>query len=380
MYRLLIYSIIILMQINFGRIATAQIILPAPPKLDASSYLVIDHHSGNAIVEHDIDKRLPSASLTKIMTVYAIAHELKNGKIHLDDLVTISEKAWRTPGSKMFIEVNKEVSVEELLKGVIIQSGNDASVALAEFASGDEETFVNVMNWHAQKLGLNDTHYVNSTGLPEPDHYTTARDLATLASWLINDFPEIYAWHAIREFTYNGIKQYNRNKLLWRKHSVDGIKTGHTESAGYCLVVSAVENNMRLISVVMGTNSSNARAKASQSLLNYAFRFYETHKLYDQGESINMAKVWKGAEENIALGMERELYITIPRGQYKKLEATVNIEKSIVAPIDKGDEIGMLNIQLAGDKILSRPIVALHSVEQGGMFKRFKDQVYLLFE
>ncbi len=367
------------MQIALGGAAVAQTIIPAPPQLNASSYILVDHHSGKVIVERDIDKKLPSASLTKIMTVYVAADVLRSGGIRLDDEVLISEKAWRMTGSRMFIEVGKKVTVEDLLKGIIIQSGNDASVAVAEFISGSEEVFANVMNRHAQTLGLQNTHYLNSTGLPEPEHYTTVRDLATLSGALINDFPRIYSWHAIREFTFNDIKQYNRNKLLWDKHSVDGIKTGHTEDAGYCLVASAIENGMRLISVVMGTGSPDARNRESQLLLDYGFRFYETHKLYDGGESIDTAKVWKGKKETIDLGITQELYITIPKGQYEKLEATVDLGR-IIAPIDKGDEIGVLNIQLAGDPVISAPVIALHSVARGSFFRRLSDQLRLLFD
>ncbi|MCG8325297.1 MAG: D-alanyl-D-alanine carboxypeptidase, partial [Thiotrichales bacterium] len=250
--------------------------IPAAPGLNATSYLLMDHHSGQVLVEKDIHKRLPPASLTKMMTVYVAASELAENHLSMSDIVVVSEKAWRMPGSRMFIEVNKKVSVEDLLKGIIVQSGNDASVALAEYISGSEEVFANQMNEHARRLGMTNTHYTNSTGLPDEQHYTTAYDLAILAQALIRDFPELYAWHAIKEFTYNKIKQNNRNNLLWRDNSVDGIKTGHTEAAGYCLVASALRDDMRLISVVMGAGGSESRIKASQSIINYGFRFYET--------------------------------------------------------------------------------------------------------
>ncbi|MEE8320566.1 MAG: D-alanyl-D-alanine carboxypeptidase family protein, partial [Gammaproteobacteria bacterium] len=289
------------------------LIVPAPPRIKAISYLVMDHESGQILVAENIDEKLPPASLTKIMTVYVVAHELKSGKIRFDDKVVVSENAWRMPGSRMFIEVEKEVSVEDLLKGVIVQSGNDASVALAEYVSGSEDVFANMMNQHVARLGLSNTHFINSTGLPDEQHYTTARDMSTLAMAFIRDFPEIYEWHSIREFTFNGIKQHNRNKLLWRDQSVDGFKTGHTEEAGYCLVASAKRDNTRLISVVLGSDGTNARAKASQSLLNFGFRFYETHKLYGTNEVITSIKIWKGETDVLDLGIDHDLYITVPR-------------------------------------------------------------------
>ena len=254
------------------------------------------------------------------MTIYVVASELANGKISLEDEVLVSEKAWRTEGSRMFIEVNKKVKLDDLLHGVIIQSGNDASVALAEYISGTEGVFADLMNKHAEQLGMNRSHFVNSTGLPDPDHYTTASDLAKLAQALIRDYPEVYDLHKIKEFTFNKIKQHNRNKLLWRDRSVDGIKTGHTEEAGYCLVASAYREGMRLISVVMGTDGMNARAKASQAILNYGFRFFETHKLYSAGDLITSVKVWKAEIDNLNLSINKDIYITVPRGQYEKLE------------------------------------------------------------
>ncbi|MDX1518931.1 MAG: D-alanyl-D-alanine carboxypeptidase family protein, partial [Gammaproteobacteria bacterium] len=268
----------------------------------------------------------------------------------------------------------------ELLKGIIVQSGNDASVALAEYISGSEEVFANQMNEHARRLGMTDSHYTNSTGLPHEQHYTTARDLAILAQALIRDFPEIYEWHSIREFTYNKIKQSNRNNLLWRDSSVDGIKTGHTEAAGYCLVASARRNNMRLISVVMGADGSEPRIKASQSLLNYGFRFYETHKLYSSREVITSVRVWKGEVDQLELGLGEDLYVTVPRDQYKNLNAEVEKTGHIIAPVSKDSQQGILKVSLAGKEILKIPVIALHDVGEGTLFKRFKDKVKLLFE
>jgi len=355
-------------------------IIPAPPKINASSYLVMDFNSGELLVEENIYQKVPPASLTKIMTVYVVASELENGKISLEDEVPVSEKAWRTQGSRMFIEVDKKVKLDDLLHGVIIQSGNDASVALAEYISGTEDVFADLMNKHAERLGMKNTHFANSTGLPDTNHYTTASDLAILARALINDYPEVYDLHKIKEYTFNKIKQHNRNKLLWRDRSVDGVKTGHTEEAGYCLVASAIRDGMRLISVVMGTDGMNARAKASQALLNYGYRFYETHKLYSAGDFITSVKVWKADIDTLNLGLVKDLYITVPRGQYEKLEPVVEIDKQVIAPVNQGEQQGVLNIMLTNENIISVPLLAMETVSEGGIVNRLKDEVRLLFE
>ncbi len=362
------------------QVIAGEMIVPAPPTIKASSYVVMDFNSGDILVEQNTEEKLPPASLTKIMTIYVVASELANGKISLEDEVLVSEKAWRTEGSRMFIEVNKQVKLDDLLHGVIIQSGNDASVALAEYISGTEGVFADLMNKHAETLGMNNSHFVNSTGLPDPDHYTTASDLAKLAQALIRDYPEVYALHKVKEFTFNKIKQHNRNKLLWRDRSVDGIKTGHTEEAGYCLVASADRDGMRLISVVMGTDGMNARAKASQAILNYGFRFFETHKLYSAGDLITSVKVWKADTDNLNLSVNKDIYITVPRGQYEKLEPVVEVDKKIMAPVNKGDQKGVLNIKLENKNITTVPLLALESIVEGGIVNRLKDEVYLLFE
>ena len=377
--KLFFYSYIFLLVLSSNVIA-APTIIPAPPAIDASSYLVLDYSSGKMIVEENIDKRLPPASLTKIMTTYVVASELKEGNLSLEDEVLVSEKAWRTQGSRMFIEVGKRVTVDDLLHGVIIQSGNDASVALAEHISGTEGVFADLMNKHAEKLGMKNTHYTNSTGLPDENHYTTARDLAILSRAYISNFPEIYKRNSIKEFTFNKIKQHNRNKLLWRDSSVDGIKTGHTDAAGYCLVASAERDDMRLISVVMGTSGANARAKASQALLNYSFRFYESHKLYSAGETITSALIWKADAKEINLGTDNDVHITVPRGQYEKLKPVVDIPADIIAPVNKGDKQGMLNINLNGEVLLTIPLLALDSVSEGGFLTRMKDEIRLLIK
>ncbi len=354
--------------------------VPAPPKVAASSYLLMDFHSGRMLADHNSDQRLEPASLTKIMTTYAVLRELKSGNLSLEDEVQISEKAWRTAGSRMFIEVGKKISVEKLLKGMIIQSGNDASVALAEHIGGSEEVFAEVMNGHARRLGMTNTNFVNATGLPHENHYTTARDIAILSRTLITEFPDYYPWFAIKEYTFNNIKQYNRNKLLWRDKSVDGIKTGHTESAGFCLAASAKRNDMRLISVVMGTGSENARAQESQSLLNYGFRFFETHRLYGADDALNKVRVWKGDKEELAVGVSKDLYVTIPRQQYNKLKAEMTLDSRVTAPIKKGQQLGLVKVTLKGEPVLEVPLVALQEVAEGGLWQQASDAVLLWFE
>lgn len=340
----------------------------------------MDHLSGQVLAADNPDARLEPASLTKIMTSYVVFYELENGHIRLDEKVRVSEKAWRAPGSRMFIKEGTSVTIEKLLKGMIIQSGNDASIALAEFTAGSEEAFVDLMNSHARELGLTNTHFANSTGLPDKDHYTTPRDVATLSSALIKRFPENYKWFATKKYTYNNITQNNRNLLLFRDKSVDGLKTGHTNAAGYCLVATAKRTDMRLITVVMGTKSEKARADESQKLLNYGFRFYESHRLYGSDEQIKKIRVWQGEQESLALGVDKELFISVPRGQYKSLDASMVINQAILAPIKEGDVLGHIEIKL-GDKSIAQPkLIALHSVEEGGLFQKLKDKVLLMLE
>ena len=359
------------------------VIIPAPPKIPASSYILMDFNSGKILAKENIHQKLPPASLTKIMTVYVVAAELKKGSISLFDEVTVSKKAYNTLGSRMFIEIGDKVKLEDLLLGVIVQSGNDASVALAEHVSGSEEVFVNLMNQHAFHLGMKNTQFINSTGMPVKDleHTTTAYDLAILAKALIKNYPEIYNLHRIKEFTYGKnppIKQYNRNKLLWRDKSVDGIKTGHTEEAGYCLVASAIRDDMRLISVVMGASGENTRAKASQSNLNYGYRFYETHKLYSSGDTVTDVKVWKADIDSIQLTVEDDFYITIPRGQYDQLEPIIEIDTKVIAPVKQGERRGVLKILLSDENMATAPLSLKTSIPRGNIFNRLKDEVYLM--
>ena len=354
--------------------------IPAPPGIKANSYLLQDFDSGKILASKNIDQRIPPASLTKMMTVHVVSAELDAGRISQDDEVLISEKAWKMPGSRMFIEVNKKVLLGDLLQGVIIQSGNDASVALAEYISGSEEVFAELMNQYASDLGMTNSHFMNSTGLPDEQHYTTAKDMAILAAALIRDAPEIYTLHSVKEFTFNNITQQNRNKLLWRDPSVDGIKTGHTEAAGFCLVASAKRDDMRLITVVMGTDSDAARAKASQSLLGYGFRFFETQKVYGANENITSVKVWKGDVKEVGLGINTDLYITFPRGQRDHLITEFDLSDQYVAPLNKGDVQGNMKISLAENEVVEAKLIALQSVNEGSIIVRLKDSFQLLLE
>ncbi len=360
--------------------AVLQAQVPSPPALDATGYVLMDFHSGDVIAEDAPSERVEPASITKLMTSYIVFRELAAGRLALDDIVRVSEKAWRTGGSKMFIEVGTEVSIEDLLKGVIVQSGNDASVALAEHVAGSEEVFAQMMNAEAERLGMDGTHYVNATGLPHPEHYTTALDVARLARALIDDFPEYYDWYAQLEFTYNDITQQNRNLLLRRDPSVDGLKTGHTESAGYCLATSALRDGMRLISVVMGTDSENARAAASQALLNYGFRFFETFKLYSAGEVVATAPVWKGKADEMRLAIDDEVYVTVPRGEQGELAAELELPEPAVAPFEQGQPFGMLTVRFGDEVRVRRPLSVLDGVAQAGWWGRATDGIGLWFD
>lgn len=355
----------------------AQIPIPQPPQLRAESFVLLDFASGKVLAERTPDLRLDPASLTKLMTAYVVFHALDQGQIGLDDQVTVSEKAWRTEGSRMFIEVNTRVRVEDLIRGMIIQSGNDASVALAEHIAGDEDTFSSLMNEHAQILGMTGTSYRNSTGLPSLDHYTSARDVAILARAIVTEFPNYYSWYSEREFTYNEITQHNRNSLLWRDASVDGMKTGYTEDAGYCLVTSAERSGMRLISVVMGMPTAETRASGSQALLNYGFRFYETHRLYTSGEQMTSTRVWGGNQETAALGIAEDLFVTIPRGSYDTLSTDLEVESDLIAPLAGEVAVGQVRVSLSGDTLLDVPLITLHPVEQGSFWTRLKDELTL---
>jgi D-alanyl-D-alanine carboxypeptidase (penicillin-binding protein 5/6) len=353
---------------------------PAPPIIGAKSYLVIDAQTGQELASLNPDTPLAPASLTKLMTEYVVYDALKQGQIRLEDEVTISEKAWRMPGSRMFVEVGKRVAIKDLLLGMIVQSGNDASVALAEHIAGTEAVFAEMMNQHAARLGMLSSHFMNATGLPDDGHVTTARDLATLARAIIEEFPDYYAWHAIKEFSFNDIKQSNRNSLLWRDPSVDGLKTGHTEDAGYCLVSSAERDGMRIISAVMGTASAKARTDGSQALLNYGFRFFETRLLFKAGEEITTTRVWKSANETSRLGVLEDLYITVRRGTYDQLESILDIPAIVEAPVAAGQPLAELRISLGEDELLKTPLRGLDDNPEGSFWQRTRDSVSLWFE
>ncbi|MDC3332645.1 D-alanyl-D-alanine carboxypeptidase [bacterium] len=358
-------------------------IIPAPPQINASGYILMDANSGKVLVENNADEKLPPASLTKLMTSYVLSYELEAGNVSNNDMVTISNNAWaQNPvfagSSLMWIEVGKQVKLEELHKGVVVSSGNDASVAVAEHLAGSESAFADVMNQHAKLLGMTDSNFVNAHGLPDPNHYMTARDLAKLSAAIVS-FPDEYALYSLPEYRYNNITQTNRNRLLWKDKSVDGLKTGHTNEAGYCLVASAKKQNMRLISVVMGAKSQSARERETQKLLAYGFRYFETHKLYGTGDEVSNNKVWAGADESVALGVEQDIYLTIPKGQRDSLNAVTAIDGVMKAPISAGKEYGELVVTLGDKELLREPLIAINSVEEGGLFKRFWDSLVLFF-
>jgi D-alanyl-D-alanine carboxypeptidase (penicillin-binding protein 5/6) len=353
--------------------------VPQLPKLDAAQYLLVDFLSGTELAAKDPDKRIEPASITKLMTAYLLYQELEKGNIKLEDRVLVSEKAWQMEGSRMFLEIGKKVPLERMISGLIIQSGNDAAVALAEHSSGSEEEFVRKMNAEATRLGLTNTHFTNVTGWPDPNHYMSARDIAKLTRTVIKEYPEHYKLYSEKEYSYNGIKQYNRNKLLWHDKTVDGVKTGHTESAGYCLLSSAQRGSMRLIAVVLGAESDKTRTNYSQQLLEYGFRFYETHKLYDANSVLAEARVWKGEKSTVPTGIMEDFYVTIPKGHYSQLKGLMEINKSIDAPVKRGDLIGMAVIKDVDRIVLQKPLVAMDSVDTGGTWTNITDSIKKLF-
>jgi len=373
-----LFSATVLMLLTLA-VQAQQVIIPAPPSLAATAYLLMDADTGTILVEHEADMVLPPASLTKMMTSYIVSEEIEQGRISEDDMVNISVKAWRKGGSKMFVREGTQVRLEDLKRGVIIQSGNDASIALAEHVAGSEEGFVDIMNQTAAKLGMTNTHFENSTGWPAEGHLTTARDMAILARAVIKDHPDHYAMYSEKYFSYNGINQANRNRLLFRDETVDGLKTGHTEEAGYCLVASAVRRDMRLISVVMGTRSEDARAAETEKLLAYGFRYYQTQSIYDAGDELQRNRVWYGQQEEVVLGVADDIRLTIPRGAEDALEAQMHIDETIKAPIAAGDELGNLTIDLNGERLVDVPLVALEPVEEAGFFQRLIDAIKLFF-
>lgn len=348
-------------------------ITPSAPNLEATSYILIDATSGKILAQKNADSRLPPASLTKLMSLYIISAALKNGQVHLEDKVRISTKAWKTEGSRMFVKVGDEVPLKDLLQGVIVASGNDATVALAEHVAGSEETFTAMMNEQAKLLGMTNSHFMDSTGLPNKDHYSSAHDLATLTQAYIKTFPEDYSYYSEKWYSYNGIKQPNRNRLLWRYQYADGLKTGHTDEAGYCLVGSAKKDGMRLVSVVMGEPNDQARTEDSIRLLTYGFRFFETHKIYNGATPLTQARTWKGEKKETPLGLTEDLYVTVPAGQYKRLQAVVNLDTSLKAPIKKGQVCGKLDLMLNNQVVETAPLIALDNNLEGNFLRRAAD-------
>jgi D-alanyl-D-alanine carboxypeptidase (penicillin-binding protein 5/6) len=358
--------------------AHAQAIPPAP-QAPVRGYVLMDYQSGNILAEMNSNERMEPASITKLMTGYVIYQALKSGKIRLEDPVTISEKAWRTQGSKMFIQVGSQVSVEDLLMGMVVQSGNDATVALAEHVAGSEETFVKLMNQEAERLGLTNSHFVNTPGMPDPNHYMSARDIAVLSRAIIREFPEHYARYSVGSFKYNNIEQQNRNELLLKDPSVDGIKTGHTQSAGYCLAASAKRDDTRLISVVLGAQKMRERFQATQTLLNYGFSFFESRKLYDPSAPIVTARIWKGEDSELPLGVTQGLYVTVPKGQAPQVSTTTTVQPTIIAPVQKDQPFGEIVVKLGEQEVSRTPLVALKDVPESGWFGRMIDAILMFF-
>ena len=351
----------------------------SPVQLDAKAWLLRDFHSGRVFAEHEADRRMEPASLVKLMTAYVAFSLIEENALALDDVVTVSRKAWKMGGSQMFIEVGTRVSVEELLKGIIVQSGNDASVAIAEHVAGTEEAFAGIMNEHAARLGMTGTSYANSHGLPHPENYTTARDVATLISALMRDFPEKYVWHSLESFTYNGIEQPNRNRLLRRDPSVDGGKTGYTKAAGYCLAVSANRDDMRIVAVVMGAPRSTVRFRAAQALIEYGYRNFRRILVYGKQDSVGTIRVWSGDRPSVQAGVARDLWLTVERRDADRIDMKVAFEEPLIAPVPEGSRVGALEVTLKGEKLIERELVALAEVPQGSLYRRAVDWFRLLW-
>jgi len=353
--------------------------IPAPD-VNARAWVTLDANSAQIIAEENADERVEPASLTKIMAAYVIFQALENDRLALDQKVNISEKAWKTEGSRMFAQVNTQVAVDDLLRGMIIQSGNDATVALAEAVAGSESAFVAMMNEEAQRQGLTNTHFTNSPGLPGPEHYTSARDMAILALNLIQDFPQYLHYYSQKEYTYNNIRQPNRNRLLWADSTVDGLKTGHTSSAGYCLVSTALRDGRRVVSVLIGANSDSARAESSLKLLNWSFQNFDTVKLFDQGEPAAQARVWEGQTETVDLGQARPIWITVPRGKATEIKPVAQYKQPLIAPLSEGAEVGTLTLTLDGKVLREEPLVVMKDVPQASFIGRMYDKARLLLQ
>jgi D-alanyl-D-alanine carboxypeptidase (penicillin-binding protein 5/6) len=366
--------------LSFLFVFSAHAALPVPPapQIAARAWLLIDANSGQTLAENKPDERIEPASLTKLMTAYLVFGALKEGRLTLDKTLPVSEKAWKMEGSRMFLKVNSQATVEDLIKGMVVQSGNDACITLAEGIAGSEDSFVAMMNQQAKRLGMTGTHFANATGLPDPNHYTTARDLARLAAALIRNYPEQYKYYSLKEFTYSGITQANRNRLLWLDPNVDGMKTGHTDSAGYCLIASAKRDNRRLISVVLGADSDAARASESQKLLNYGLQFFETVKLYNANQPVSTLRIYKGTSSSLGVGFAYDFYVTVPRGTSKQIKAQIITRQPMMAPVDRGQSVGTLRLSLDGKPIGDFTLTALSDVSVAGIVRRSWDSLMLL--
>ncbi len=372
-------TFLIVVGIVLPMLSSASSLVPPAPQIKATSYILLDAQTNKVIVEYEADERNPPASLTKIMTTYLVEQMIQRGVVERSEKVPVSIKAWKAEGSKMFIREGTEVDLMDLLRGVVIQSGNDASIALAEFVAGDETSFAQMMNEQAEKLGMLNSNFVNSTGLPDEGHYSSARDMALLTKDMIKSFPEHYRLYSERSFKFNNIEQPNRNRLLRYDRSVDGVKTGYTKAAGYCLVASAERDGMRLISVVMGTANDDSRVRESQKLLTYGFRNFETSRIYEESEIVKSAPLFYGVEEVISLGVSKNVSVTIPRGSYEKLEAQIKVPKIIEAPVKKGDVLGELLLMMDEEAIYRTSVISLENYEQAGFFSRFADYLELIF-
>ncbi len=356
------------------------LIIATPPDIDAKGYVLMDANSGRILAQKNMNDRMSPASLTKLMTVYIAEQSIGQGQIKMTDLVRVSQNAWQRGGSRMFLKLGDQVPVQKLIEGIVVASGNDACTALAEYIAGNEGSFASLMNQTAQHLGMTNTHYTDSTGLPSPDHYSTPYDLALLTRHIITDYPQYYPVFGEKWIVYNGIRQPNRNRLLWRSPGVDGLKTGHTDDAGYCLISSGTQQGMRLISVVMGAPSDSARADDSQALLNWGFRFFKTYKLYSGNQAISTPRVYMGANKQVAIGLQKDLYVTIPTGGYNLLKVNVDIPAKLKAPIMKGQTYGMINVTLQDKPIASVPLIALQDNPVGGIWSRMVDRVSMFIK
>jgi D-alanyl-D-alanine carboxypeptidase (penicillin-binding protein 5/6) len=375
-----IFALLVFLLPQLSLAQQAALPIPAVPPVAAKAYVLFDFTSAQPLVMHNPHERVEPASLTKLMTAYLVFNALKQKTIKPDQVVPVSERAWRAEGSRMFIEPRKPVTVDELIRGMIVQSGNDACIALAEVIAGSEEIFAQMMSREAQRLGMKNTSFMNSTGLPHPQHYSTAHDLALLAAAIVRDFPEHYPLYSLREFRYNNITQANRNRLLWLDSTVDGMKTGYTENAGYCLVTSARRGERRLISVVLGTASESVRASESQKLLNYGFQFYDSVRLYEKNQPVATLQVWKGGSNSVRAGFTSDFYLTLPKGQADRIKASVESLQPLLAPISAGQQVGVMKLTLDGKPFRELPVVALEAVPLAGILGRGWDSIRLLFK